>query len=333
MSSVLGYSSIVEDRFGIDKNKIKIIFFHIPRGDSFLGDLISFFSNTPRYEVKKVQVTTAEEIDEGMEWADICWFEWCDSLIIYGSNHKLAKSKKLICRLHSYEAFTNNPEQVNWENVDKLIFVAEHIKNHVLNKIAIEQSKIAIIQNGIDVQKYSFREGTAGFNLAYVGYIDYKKGPMLLLHCFKKIYDMDNRYKLYIAGQFTDERYVLYFNQMLKELALEHNVFYQGWQLDLNNWLENKDYVLCTSVLESQNVSVMQAMSKGIKPLIHNFVGARTIYEDKYIWNSIDDCLTLIKEEEYASLSYRKFVEERYSLSQQLNKTKILVESCITNVL
>lgn len=42
---------------------------------------------------------------------------------------------------------------------------------------------------------------------------------MLLLHTFKAIYDEDNRYKLYIAGVFQDNRDVLYYNQMVRELG------------------------------------------------------------------------------------------------------------------
>ncbi|APH22623.1 glycosyl transferases group 1 family protein [Clostridium botulinum] len=90
-----------------------------------------------------------------------------------------------------------------------------------------------------------------GFNIAYVGYINFKKGPMLLLHAFKKIFDTDNRYKLHIAGTFDEERYRLYFNQMIKEFGMEKNVIFYGWQKDINKWLEDKNYLICTSVLES----------------------------------------------------------------------------------
>ena len=136
-----------------------------------------------------------------MKWADICWFEWCDELVIYGSKLDIANQTKIICRLHSYEAFTDYISQVNWDSIDKVIFVAEHIRNNVLNKINLDLSKTEVIYNGIDTNKYKFIERTSGFNIAYVGYINYKKGPMLLLHTFKAIYDQDKRYKLHLYYQ------------------------------------------------------------------------------------------------------------------------------------
>ncbi|MBY6897396.1 glycosyltransferase family 4 protein [Clostridium botulinum] len=134
-----------------------------------------------------------------------------------------------------------------------------------------------------------------GFNIAYVGYINFKKGPMLLLHAFKKIFDTDNRYKLHIAGTFDEDRYRLYFNQMIKELRLEKNIIFYGWQKDINKWLEDKNYLVCTSVLESQGLGIMEAMSKGIRPLIHNFVGAKEVYPEKYVWSSLDDIINIYK--------------------------------------
>ncbi len=141
------------------------------------------------------------------------------------------------------------------------------------------------------------------------------------MHAFKKIFDTDNRYKLHIAGTFDEERYSLYFNQMIKEFGLEKNIIFYGWQKDINKWLEDKNYLICTSVLESQGLGIMEAMSKGIRPLIHNFVGAKEVYPEKYVWGgSLDDIVNMLSDERYSSLEYRNFIEKNYSLSDTNNK-------------
>jgi len=103
-----------------------------------------------KYLTRKIIVTDFKQIDEGMELADICWFEWCDELISYGSKTDIARKKKIICRMHSYEAFTDYPANVAWENVDRIIFVAEHIKNFVVENFRIDEKKTIVIPNGID---------------------------------------------------------------------------------------------------------------------------------------------------------------------------------------
>ncbi|NFA59807.1 glycosyltransferase [Clostridium sporogenes] len=294
-------------------NKKKIVFFILPGLDNFIDDIIEYLSY--EYNTKKVIVRNYDQIDEEMKLADICWFEWCDPLVGYGSKLEIAKNKKIICRLHSYEAFTNYIYDVNWSNVDKIIFVAEHIKRIVLSKVFIPQEKIYVIPNGIDLSKQKYKEREKGFNIAYVGYINFKKGPMLLMHAFKKIFDTDNRYKLHIAGAFDEQRYRLYFNQMIRELGLAKNIIFYGWQKDINKWLEDKNYLICTSVLESQGLGIMEAMSKGIRPLIHNFVGAKEVYPEKYVWSSLDDLVNMLQDEKYSSIEYRNLVEKNYSLS------------------
>lgn len=305
----------------LPENKQNIVFFVKENLDSFLEEIIQAMSIS--YETKKIIVTDLKQIDQEMRSADICWFEWCDELIGYASKLDLCKNKKIICRLHSYEAFSEYPNQVLWNNVDTVIFVSEYIRQYVVTNIkTLKIDQTVVIPNGINLANYSFKKRNKGFNIAYVGYINYKKGPMLLLHTFKAIVEIDSRYKLYIAGLFQDPRDALYFKQMISELNLENNVIYTGWQDDLDQWLEDKNYILCTSILESQNVSVMQAMAKGIKPLIHNFVGAKDIYPLKYVWNTINECINQLKSEEYISHEYRNFISANYSLEQQITSIK-----------
>lgn len=290
--------------------KIKITFFVKQGLDKFINDIINWLSK--EYDTKKVIVTDYKQIDEEMEWADICWFEWCDELVIYGSRKK-PLNKKLICRIHSYEAFTSYPSLVRWENVDQTIFVAEHIRNTLLKQAPLlNREKTVVIPNGVNTDKFYYRKREGGFNIAYAGYINYKKGPMLLIQTIKRIVEMDNRYRLYIAGEFQDLRYIQYYKQMLQEMGLSKNLFFQGWQNDLNSFLEDKDYILSTSLLESQGMSIMEAMSKGIKPVIHNFVGAKEIYPEKYLWNTIDEAAQMVLSDEYNSEEYRKFVVDKY---------------------
>ncbi|MFZ5975450.1 MAG: glycosyltransferase [Bacillota bacterium] len=291
------------------ENSIKVAFFVKQGLDEFIGAVIDALNGW--FETKKIVVAEQKQIDAGMEWADVCWFEWCDELVIYASRHVRAVEKKIICRLHSYEAFTDYPGQVNWEMVDLLVFVAGHIRDIVTDKNRIDPKKTIVVPNAIDTEEFSFRPRSPGFKIAFAGYINYKKGPMLLLHTFKAIHDTDSRYTLYLAGLFQDERDLLYFKQMIGEWGLGQSVFFDGWQEDLDSWLEDKDYILCTSILESQNISVMQAMAKGIKPLIHNFVGARSIYSHDLIFNTIPEAVAMLGGA-YDSNAYREFIQTRY---------------------
>ncbi|MEW8992953.1 methyltransferase domain-containing protein [Clostridium sp.] len=311
-------SLLIEKRI----NKKKIVFFSIKNGDNFLGDIIRKLSNI--YEVRKVIVTNLNQIDEGMAWADICWFEWCDQLVVYGSKHKLAHDKKILCRLHRYEIFTDYPKNVDWNNVDKLILVTDHLKKFLVSQIPNIEKLVDIItiNNGVDLDKYELVERKTGFNIAYVGYIHQRKNPVLLLQIINKLVQKDKRYKLYIAGQFQDKLIELYWNYQIQQMELQNNVIFEGWQDNISKWLENKNYILSSSIHESFGYGIAEAMSRGIKPIIHNFVFAKEIWDEKYLFNTVDEAVKMITNKTYNSKEYREFINKNYSLDKQITSIR-----------
>jgi len=304
------------------EDKKKIVFFVKQGMDSFLGDIINGLSD--QYEIKKIIVTDYKQIDECMVWADICWFEWCDELVVYGSKLGLAKEKKVICRLHRYEVFTDLPKNVEWENVNKLIIVSEHLKKFLVTAIPNIENKVDIvtIKNGVNLDKFKLKERNVGFNIAYVGYIHSRKNPVLLLQIINKLVKKDKKYKLYVAGQFQDALIELYWNYQVQQMGLQNNVIFQGWQEDINKWLDDKNYIVSASIHESFGYGIAEAMTRGIKPIIHNFLFADGIWEKKYLYNEIDEAIKMITSKNYDSYEYRKFILENYSLDSQVDKIK-----------
>lgn len=313
--------------------RYKIAVLCLPGLQTFLGDISDYLKT--KYDVRTCYSTNNQEIESAIKWADVVWLEWANEMAVALTNHPaLLNGKRVICRLHSYEAFAGYAGKIDWEKISDLIFVAEHIKDIVLKQVPNLCDKIKsvqIIPNGVDLNKFSFKERMPGYNLAYVGYINYKKGPMLLLHAFRELVQKDSRYRLFIAGKFQDTRYELYFNQMLKEMDLVNNIQMDGWVEDVADWLEDKKYIVCTSVLESQNMSIMEAMARGLKPIIHNFVGAKGIYPKKYIWSSIDEFVEMVLSDDYNSEEYRNFIKNNYSLNLQFERLgKILSKTSKT---
>ena len=159
-----------ESNGGIEKKKIAFL---VKEGlDSFLGDIIEGLSK--EYEVRKIIVTTYNHIVEGMKWADICWFEWCDELLEYGSKHPLAGEKKIICRIHGYEVYSELIKLPQWDKVDNLILVAPHRRRLFLENtrgIKLGGLRTHIIYCGVNSDKYPLNKKKKGYNIGYLGFI------------------------------------------------------------------------------------------------------------------------------------------------------------------
>lgn len=312
--------------------KIAIFF----ENGKFLGDIIDYLKKTHEVKTFSSQQIPSNQNElkemlrnlyELMIWSDLSWLEWCDELAIYGS--RLSKRCKVIIRLHYSEVYSNIPDQVNWENVDDLIFVAAHVKEMLKTKIPDLESRVSthVIHNGINLERFSFKEREGGYHLAYVGYLNHKKNPSLLLQCIKCLVDVDPNYKLHIAGFHEQLRYQLYFENLVRDMGIENNVKVYGWIDDICSWLEDKNYIISTSIGEGCPVGIMEAMARGIKPLIHNWPGARDLYPTKYIFNTIDEFKKMVLDGDYDSREYRRYIEETFSLDKQLREIdKILIE-------
>ncbi|MEW5993343.1 MAG: glycosyltransferase [Candidatus Zixiibacteriota bacterium] len=319
-----------QDRKGpdlpVDLTGKKIAFFAAQ--GTFVKDIIEHLAGAN--ETRTFTGQSPRDMAELLQWADLAWFEWCDGLIIEAT--RLPRTTSLVCRLHSYEVFTDMPGRVDWSKVDRLIFVADSVR-----KLFQRQTKApiqtAVIHNGVDTDRFVIpKSKNYGKKIASVGYINYKKNPALLLHCFKKIHEYDSDYTLHIAGQHQDPRIQVYFEHFLRRHPLP--VHFDGWVEDMPAWYADKDYVISTSLFESFHYSIAEGMACGLLPLIHDWYGAEDLYPSEYLFADPDECLSLLKQLEAAdkaelAQNNRRHIVNRYNRNDQYREIdRLLADVC-----
>ncbi len=308
--------------------KQRLAFFCIPKGENFIKEIVRELSGL--YEVRLL-ITQGQgpEVEEAILWADLIWLEWGDHLAVQLSQQALPPGKRVICRIHSWEAVAGIVAQLKWERIDHALFVAPHILGITEELVPDLHSRVGachLIPNGIDLEKFSFLDRAPGKRIAYLGYINYKKGPMLLLHAFSALVKEDPEFELHLGGVYQDARYLLYLRQMADPLGIKDKVFFHGWIEDVASWLKDKHYIICSSVLEGHPVGLSEGMARGLKPLIHRFVGAAGVFPEALLWDSIPDFVRLIREDSYEPRRYREFIQRHYSLGKQLLGIMLLIE-------
>ncbi|MCS7175802.1 glycosyltransferase [Pseudothermotoga sp.] len=307
------------------KRSEKLAIFCLPGLDNFIKDIADILSNI--YDVKLVVTTDSKQIVEAYNWSDIVWLEWANEMAVEITNKLSKGDKKILCRLHSYEALAGYPEKINWRNIDVLILVADHMRDiledyhsQIYKEVC---DKIIIIPNGVDLNKFSFKVHSPGYNLAIVAHINHKKDPAMWLQVIGMLKKLDERYTLHIAGDFQEIRYANYFKHFIKDAGLERNVKLYGFVKNIETFLEDKNYLLSTSIHEGHPYNIMEAMARGIKPIIHNYAGAKTQWPKELIYNFLDEIVTKLTD--YGSESYRKFIEESHSIEKQIHRISSLL--------
>jgi len=316
-----------------ERGRARIAILCTPNLETFLGDIVMFLQQ--RFEVRTCYSNDFAVLESAVRWADLVWLEWANQIAeILTKREGVLDGKRVICRVHSYEVLEGYLSKINWGKITKTIFVASHVLEiaHRIYPQMMDMTSAIVISNGVDLDKYSFKKRTSGFNLAVVGHINNKKNPSLWTEIMHRLVQIDDRYRLKVAGALQEVRYGLYFEHAIKRLGLEKNIQFSGQVENVAKWLEseNINYLLSTSIFESFGYGIAEAMAMGYRPLINDFPGAAELWPSDCLFSSIDDLIRLLRNDRaYKSLKYRRFVAERYDLQNQLAKIEELINSLI----
>lgn len=302
---------------------MKLAFIHGEESAAFLPDILAALSQ--RHEVKVIASANEIEIYNALKWADVAWLEWGGVHSAIAS--RMPKCCKLILRIHSYEVFKPVLEAIKWEHIDLLLFVSPLIRNFFLNRMGKNiPSRIEILHNGVDTDKFTFRKNNAATGKVACVCLHFNPEKQLpfVLQCFNALVQHDPRLTLHFTGKASllsvDQlRTKIYLQHMIQQLNLKNKVFFEGNipASSMSDWLEDKEYLISGSLFESFGYSIAEAMSKGIKPLIHNYCGADYFFPKEFLFNTQDECLKVFKQE-FDPVQCRNLILEKYSLTEQI---------------
>lgn len=258
--------------------------------------------------------TTDIEVDRQVEWADLIWSMWANELLIYVTNHH--PDKKIVSHLRSYEMLhTDFLPRVHWPAVDRLIFVADHVRriSNIFYRDHLKDVPQSTIVNSIPLTNYPEITGRPGKNIAYVGYLNPKKGIELLLQTFQTILKTDPCFRLHVAGSFQEIRTEVYVRHILQAMDLTERVTFHGWVEYIPSFLRDMNYVISTSQWEGCPNNILEAMACGIRPIIHNWMGARELFPEECVFSSLEEVPAMLAPSAYHAERYRTWIEERFN--------------------
>jgi glycosyltransferase involved in cell wall biosynthesis len=263
---------------------------------------------------------------EIIEWADIIWSMWCNQPVGYLSN--LKNPPFLLTHIRSYEILTPALiNEVKWENVRGAIFVADHIREIANQTFRSELSSIpqTTIHDFVELDKFPIFKNGPGKNIAYLGYLNHKKGIGLLTQCIQRAVTRDPGITFHIAGDFQEERARFYMKHLLAEMGIADHVVFHGWVENITEFLSNMNSLISTSPWEACPNNVIEAMACGIKPIIHNWPGAKQLFPNNLIFNTVDDFLNILFSEDYQPEAYRLHAEKYFNAEHQLPKIESFI--------
>ncbi len=272
-----------------------------------------------RNEVRLVVPQSEEDLRPLLDWADLIWTTWCNEPAIMMTRQ--SPRATMVTHIRSYEILTPQlMTNVDWSHVDGAIFVADHIRD-IANQMWPEQLRSCrqrTVLNCVELDRYPFYNKQPGRNIAYIGYLNHKKGIPLLTQCIERAVAQNAAYHFHIAGSFQEPRFEVYMKHLLAEMGLTEAVSYHGWVRDVPVFLADMDYVISTSPWEGCPNNVIEAMACGVKPLVHNWRGSSTLFGRDLVFNTVEEFVELLTSDHYDSRAYRDYAGEHFSAESNL---------------
>jgi hypothetical protein len=280
------------------------------------------------------------------EWADIIYIEWCETSAqqasegegdfegVYDhegvrgerekqySGHFSWKGKPMFIRPIDIDVYYGHFRGIKWENVTALLYIAKHI-GELLNRNFtyppnLKQYHVPLSVK-LDDWKFRERDGT-GKQIAWINHNWSGKGLPLMLQAFDKLirFTNDKTWHLHIVsnGQSNEYWFFEYCLQWIKSRGLEANVTWHDAVPNVDEFLDDKDYLISSSYKEAFALILAEAMAKGIKALTHNWWGAEDIWPKEMVWETVDE-FPIKMMQNYDSNVYRKLAEQ-YSSDKEI---------------
>ena len=163
---------------------------------------------------------------------------------------------------------------------DKIVAVSEDVKKDILRYDSIDPSKIEVIPNGIDVERFNPERNTTDIRkefsleeddivIGFIGRIVPAKGLEYLLNALPYLKEEFKNIKLLIVGEGS-------LVEELKERAKKNNIFdnilFTGRRRDIPEILASINIFVMPSIAEGLPNALLEAMAMG-KPIVTTEVG------------------------------------------------------------
>jgi glycosyltransferase involved in cell wall biosynthesis len=233
--------------------------------------------------------------------ADVVWCEWCCEQAVWWSHNK-RPTQTLIVRLHRFEAFTPFPRQVDWTAVNHLIVVSDYFRRLAIDDFGIPEHIIRVLPQYVDTAEFDRPKlHGANFTIGLVGIIGFwHKRPDRAVKYIEALAKADPRFRLRVRSRMpwefpwlwerghSERTAFTHLFQRCLEHDLRERVLFDRAGSDMAEWFRGVTAVLSTSDSEGCHTSVAEGMAAGCLPVCWAWPGARSVYPDRFVHDSVD---------------------------------------------
>jgi len=231
---------------------------------------------------------------------------------------------------------------------ERLIAISQQVREHLIFDFKLDEKKISVINNGIDVQSFGdfsarkkLREDLAIGDLFLVGIIarlSDVKGHTYLLKAMQVVIKNFPSVKLLVVGEGKMRDALV---KEAEDLGIKDNVLFLPQLGGTKNVLAAIDVFVMPSLQEGLGLALMEAMAQGLAVVGSAVGGIKTLIKDKVNGLLVEpadpaalaEAITqLLKDEQMRDnlgANARKFITDNFSKEKMVSATERVYKKCL----
>ena len=253
------------------------------------------------------------------DWCDVYFCDTCDN------NAKVATRTittpgKFYVRPLDIDIWSGHPGGVDWSKVSGAIFINQDIHDYAVEQFGLQNVNTKVIHCGIDINKFTLLPQGSRMDTHEVAVVLGRNriyNDKRLDDAVKIIYELNQTssdpWNLSVVGSMSNQKYYeKYLTYVIEQTGVR--VELTEYVDDLNAWLDDKNFLISAGIKEAFGYSIGEAMAKGIRPVINNFWGSRSLWPGQYRYNTISEAVDIMRQPRSAPelLGLRSYVENRF---------------------
>lgn len=266
----------------------------------FLEAMLEDWRSDPGIELRVDHVKNFARHDEAVsrelaQWADTVVCEWASPVAAFYSRAK-RPGQRLVVRLHRAELYSEWWKGIEIAAVDQVVTVSPHYARLTRETTGWPAEKVVTIPNYVDATVLARPKlPGAEFALGFMGAVPRRKRLDLALDVLELLRREDPRFTLFVKTKHAwelpyvwreDEERAAYeaaLHRVRSRPGLVGGVVFDAYGSDVGAWLRRIGWMLSTSDDESFHLAPAETMASGGVPVIREWPGSDTIYDQEWL--------------------------------------------------
>jgi glycosyltransferase involved in cell wall biosynthesis len=233
---------------------------------------------------------------------------------------------------------------------DAVIAISEPVKEHLVRDFKVDDKKIFIIHNGIDVEKskiqnpkskieikkeFGLKEGPV---VGIVARLSDVKGHIYLIKAIDEVLKINPCVQLLIVGEGKIKGEL---EELVKTLGIERNVFFIPRVSDTKNVLSAMDIFVMPSLKEGLGLALMEAMASGLSVIGSDVGGIKSLIQHGYngllvkpkdpghLQEAILELLNDESKRKFLGKNAKDHITQNFSIDKMVSETLEVYSGCI----